>query len=60
MNARVALETLAVDVAADVAARLPNPVTYDRSGWVSAIAFLRISGEVSVEAENGSQACFVS
>ncbi|MFL9883241.1 hypothetical protein PQR66_09405 [Paraburkholderia agricolaris] len=58
VNARVALETLAVDVATDVATRLPNPATYDPSSWGSVIAFLRISDEISVEEEKGLAGVF--
>ncbi|WP_208620613.1 hypothetical protein [Paraburkholderia aspalathi] len=53
VHARVALETLAVDVAADVAARLSNPATYNPSKWGEVIAFLRNSGEISIEEEKG-------
>ncbi|MES2251381.1 MAG: hypothetical protein V4645_29205 [Pseudomonadota bacterium] len=58
VNARVALETLAVDVAADVASRLPSPATYNVSKWGEVLAFLRSSGEVTVEEEKGLAGVF--
>jgi len=53
VNARVALESLAVDVATDVASRTQSPATYNPSKWGEVIAFLRRSGEISIEEEKG-------
>lgn len=47
VNARVALETLAADVAADVASRAPVLATYNSSKWGEVLAFLRTSGKVT-------------
>ncbi|QVX40774.1 hypothetical protein J4H89_23605 (plasmid) [Ralstonia solanacearum] len=57
-NARVALETLAGDVAADVASRLQSPPTYNPSKWGEVLSFLRSSGEISVEEEKGLAGVF--
>ncbi|NVZ83282.1 hypothetical protein HX836_15840 [Pseudomonas yamanorum] len=58
VNARVALETLAVDIAAHVASRMTNPPPYDPSKWGMVIQFLRISGEITVEEEKGLAGVF--
>lgn len=58
VNARVALETLAGDVALDVASRLPSPATYNPSKWGEVLSFLRSSGEISVEEEKGLAGVF--
>lgn len=58
VNARVALETLAADVAADVASRGTPPATYDPSKWGSVLTFLRTSGEVTPEEEKGLAGVF--
>jgi hypothetical protein len=58
VNARVALETLAGDVAVDVASRQQVPVTYNPSKWGEVIAFLRSSGEIAVEEEKGLAGVF--
>lgn len=58
VNARVALETLAGDVAADVASRAPVPATYNPSKWGEVLAFLRTSGEVTPEEEKGLAGVF--
>ncbi|MDH5858923.1 hypothetical protein [Lampropedia aestuarii] len=57
-NARVALETLAVDVAADVARQHPGNGTYDPTSWGSVIAFLSKSGEITIEEEKGLAGVF--
>lgn len=56
-NARVALETLAVDVAASVAQQ-PGIGTYNPTSWGSVIAFLRQCGEITVEEEKGLAGVF--
>lgn len=43
VNARVALETLAADVAADVASHAQVPTSYNPSKWGEVLAFLRTS-----------------
>lgn len=53
VNARVALETLAADIAADVSSRLSASVSYNPSRWGEVIAFLRSRGEVTAEEERG-------
>ena len=58
VNARVALETLAGDVAADVASRAPVPATYNPAKWGEVLAFLRTSGEVTPEEEKGLAGVF--
>ncbi len=58
VNARVALETLAVDVAADVASRTPGPASYNPAKWGEVIAFLRTSGEITLEEEKGLAGVF--
>lgn len=58
VNARVALETLAADVAADVASRAQVPATYNPSKWGEVLAFLRTSGEVTPEEEKGLAGVF--
>jgi hypothetical protein len=57
-NARVALETLAVDVAAGVAQQHPGVATYNPTSWGSVIAFLRQCGEITVEEEKGLAGVF--
>ncbi|ELF6204799.1 TPA: hypothetical protein QEM76_003036 [Pseudomonas putida] len=52
-NARVALETLAGDVAADVAHSQQIAGAYDPAKWGEIIAFLRKSGEITIEEEKG-------
>jgi len=58
VNARVALETLAADVAADVASRQKAPITYNPSKWGEVLAFLRSNGEITVEEERGLAGVF--
>lgn len=59
VNARVALETLAGDVAAHNASQQPTPPTYNPSKWGEVLVFLRSSGEITVEEEKGWLACSV-
>ena len=58
VNARVALETLAGDVASDVASQQRIPATYDPSRWGEVLAFLRSSGEITAEEERGLAGVF--
>jgi hypothetical protein len=58
VNARVALETLAGDVAADVASRLQGPTIYNPSKWGEVLSFLRTSGEITTEEEKGLAGVF--
>jgi hypothetical protein len=58
VNARVALETLASDVAAHIASQQPTPATYNPSKWGEVLAFLRSSGEITVEEEKGLAGVF--
>lgn len=58
VNARVALETLAGDVAAHNASQQPTPATYNPSKWGEVLAFLRSSGEITVEEEKGLAGVF--
>ncbi|PLC52878.1 hypothetical protein CR155_15845 [Pollutimonas nitritireducens] len=57
-NARVALETLAVDVASDVVSQRQVTATYDPTKWGQVILFLRQSGEISLEEERGLAGVF--
>ncbi|WP_066267475.1 hypothetical protein [Hydrogenophaga palleronii] len=52
-NVRVALETLAGDVAADTARQQQITSTYDPTKWGEIIAFLRKHGEITIEEEKG-------
>ena len=58
VNARVALETLAVDIAAHVALRAPGLATYNPAKWGEVLAFLRASGEITLEEEKGLAGVF--
>lgn len=58
INARVALETLAGDVAAKVASRLQGLPTYNPSKWGETLSFLRSSGELTYEEEKGLAGVF--
>ncbi|ABY39385.1 hypothetical protein [Brucella suis] len=58
VNARVALETLAGDVAAHNASQQPTPPTYNPSKWGEVLVFLRSSGEITVEEEKGLAGVF--
>lgn len=53
VNARVALETLAREIARDVSARLQHPVYFDPSKWGDVVAFLRNTNEISLQEEKG-------
>ncbi len=57
-NARVALEALAADVAADVAHYQQSAAKYDPAKWGEIIGFLRNSGEITVEEEKGLAGVF--
>lgn len=50
-NARVALETLAADVASGLSS--PKPASFDPTKWGKVIEYLRLSGEITVEEEHG-------
>ena len=58
VNARVALETLAGAVATHVASQQQSPPTYNPSKWGEVLAFLRSSGEITVEEEKGLAGVF--
>lgn len=58
VNARVALETLAGDVAAHTVSLQQIPATYNSSKWGEVLAFLRSSGEITVEEEKGLAGVF--
>jgi hypothetical protein len=60
VNARVALETLAADIAAHVALRVQGlaPAPYNPSKWGEVLAFLRTSGEITPEEERGLAGVF--
>ena len=58
VNARVALETLAADVAADVASAMTLAPGYNSAKWGEVLAFLRSSGEVTLEEERGLAGVF--
>ena len=58
VNARVAMETLAVDIAADVASRQQATATYNPSRWGEVLSFLRASNEISLEEEKGLAGVF--
>lgn len=56
VNARVALETLAVDVAIDVTCG--GPLSFNPAKWGEVLQYLRVSGEISVEEEKGLAGVF--
>ncbi|WP_166749482.1 hypothetical protein [Xanthomonas arboricola] len=58
VNARVALEALASDIAAHVASRGRAPATYNPAKWGEVLAFLRSSGEITTEEEKGLAGVF--
>jgi hypothetical protein len=58
VNARVALETLAADVAADVASGITPAPNYNPAKWGEVLGFLRSSGEITVEEEHGLAGVF--
>jgi hypothetical protein len=58
VNARVALETLAADVAADVASGMTPAPGYNPAKWGEVLAFLRSTGEVTLEEERGLAGVF--
>lgn len=53
VNARVALETLAGDIATDIASTISPPPVYNASKWGDIIAFLRKTGKITMEEEKG-------
>ena len=57
-NARVALEALAVDVAAEVVHQQQTTASYNPAKWGEVIGFLRNSGEITVEEEKGLAGVF--
>ncbi len=58
VNARVALETMAGDVAADIASRTLGALPYDPAKWGDVLRFLRTSGEITQEEEKGLAGVF--
>ncbi|WNH52083.1 hypothetical protein [Stenotrophomonas oahuensis] len=58
VNARVALETLAGDIAAHVASHRQMPAAYNPSKWGEMLGFLRSSGEITIEEERGLAGVF--
>lgn len=58
VNARIALETLASDVAADVSSQIRNPAAYNPSKWGEVLSFLRSNGEITLEEEKGLAGVF--
>lgn len=58
VNARVALETLASDIAAHVASQRQISAAYNPSKWGEVVAFLRSSGEITTEEEKGLAGVF--
>jgi hypothetical protein len=58
VNARVALETLAADIAAHVASQVQGLTPYNPSKWGEVLTFLRTSGEITPEEERGLAGVF--
>lgn len=58
VNARIALETLAADVAADVVSAMTPAPGYNPAKWGEVLTFLRCSGEVTLEEERGLAGVF--
>lgn len=58
VHARIALETLARDIAGAAAASTQVPAAYDPSKWGEILAYLRKCGEVSPEIEKGLAGVF--
>lgn len=58
VNARVALETLAADIASDILSRTSPSRPPNLNKWGEVIAFLRATGEISVEEERGLAGVF--
>lgn len=52
------METLAGDIAADVASKLSRPAHYNPSKWGEVLAFLRSGGEITAEEEKGLAGVF--
>lgn len=57
-NARVALEALSVDVAAEVVHQQQINASYNPAKWGEVIGFLRSSGEITLEEEKGLAGVF--
>ncbi|POE08595.1 hypothetical protein BV921_15310 [Pectobacterium odoriferum] len=57
-NARIALETLAVDIAAEVAEGMEPTPTYNAAKWGEVLRFLRESAEITLEEEKGLAGVF--
>lgn len=57
-NARIALETLAGDIAAEVARGIKSTPTYNAAKWGDILRFLRESEEISLEEEKGLAGVF--
>lgn len=58
VNARVALETLASDVAGDIASTAAFAPTYNPAKWGEVLTYLRSSGEITLEEEKGLAGVF--
>lgn len=58
VNARIALETLAGDIAADVSSRAQSPAAYNPSKWGEVLSFLRNNGAMTPEEEKGLAGVF--
>lgn len=58
VNVRVALETLAGDIAAHVASQRQASAAYNPSKWGDVLSFLRSSGEITPEEEKGLAGVF--
>lgn len=58
VNARVALETLAADVAGDVVSNMTPAPAYSPAKWGEILAVLRSSGEITLEEERGLAGVF--
>ncbi|HCM5829501.1 hypothetical protein [Klebsiella pneumoniae] len=57
-NARIALETLAADIAAEVAVSLTPAPAYNTAKWGDVLRFLREAGEITQEEEKGLAGVF--
>lgn len=58
VNARIALEMLAGDIAAHVASQGQHSATYNPAKWGEVLNFLRSSGEITTEEEKGLAGVF--
>lgn len=57
-NARIALETLTADIAAEVATGLPSSAAYNPARLGDVLRFLRESGEITLEEDKGLAGIF--